>query len=77
METNTTEKKLPRYFTDVETQAELRERFPGTVEVMTKESLNYQIDQLLNPRNENPRESNNPEDRKIRVGMIFTLISNV
>jgi len=76
METNTTEKKLPRYHTEQETQAELRNQFPETTEVQSIDSLNYEVDQILNPRNDNPKEAKSPEDRKLYPGMIFTKIGN-
>lgn len=76
MEANTTEKKLPRYYTEQETQAELRNQFPETTEVQSMDSLNYEIDQILNPRNDNPKEAKTPEDRKLHVGMIFTKVTD-
>ncbi len=39
-------------------------------------SLNYEIDQILNPNNEHPRESKNPADRELYEGMIFTKITD-
>lgn len=71
MESNTTGKKLPRYHTQEETQAELRNQFPETVEVMSLDSLNYEVDQVLNPHNQHPREAKSPAERKLDVGMIF------
>lgn len=40
------------------------------------DSLNYEIDQILNPNNEHPRESKNPVERELYEGMIFTKISD-
>lgn len=76
MDENTKAKKLPRYFTEQETQAELRSQFPESTEIQDREALDYEIDQILNPRNENKKEAQNPEDRKLREGMIFTKITD-
>lgn len=75
MTENTKEKKLPRYFTEQETQAELRSQFPDTAEIQKLEALDYEIDQILNPRNDNKKEAQNPEDRKLYVGMIFNKVT--
>lgn len=78
MEANTAEKKFPRYYTEQETQTELRNRFPDTTEVMSLESLDYEVDQILNPRKDHPhpREAKSPDDRKLYPGMIFAKVNN-
>lgn len=50
LEKNEQDKKYPRYFTEQETQAELRNQFPDTTEVADIDGINYEIDQLLNPK---------------------------
>lgn len=50
LEKNEQDKKYPRYFTEQETQAELRNQFPDSTEVVDIDGLNYEIDQLLNPK---------------------------
>jgi hypothetical protein len=71
LEKNTTDKKLPRYFTDIETQLELRDQFPDTVEVVNFEQFNTEVDQLLNPGGNNPKEAKSPKERELHEGMIF------
>ena len=50
LEKNEQDKKYPRYFTEQETQAELRNQFPNSTEVVDIDGMNYEIDQLLNPK---------------------------
>lgn len=71
MSQNTTSEKLPRYFTNIETQTELRDQFPDVVEVHSREQFNVEVDQVLNPEGNNPKEAKNPEERKLHEGMIF------
>lgn len=71
LEKNTADNKNPRYFTDTETQLELRSQFPDTVEVQSFEQFNIEVDQLLNPGGNNPKEAKSPKERELHEGMIF------
>ncbi len=73
MEENEQKNKLPRYYTQLETHAEMRKQAGETVEVMNLDTLNYELDQLLNPRGENEKESKDAEERKIHEGMILAV----
>lgn len=71
MSQNAKKEKYPRYFTDIETQVELRNQFPDVVEVQSREQFNIELDQLLNPAGNNPKEEKSSKEREIHEGMIF------
>lgn len=71
MEKNTSETKLPRYFTEAETKSELRAQFPEVVEVQNFDEFNAEVDKLLNPSNNHPKEAKNAAERTLHEGMIF------
>jgi hypothetical protein len=76
LEKNEKDKKYPRYFTEQETQAELRNQFPDATEVIDIDGINYEIDKLLNPKWDNKKEASSPEERKLHEGMIFCKVSD-
>lgn len=76
LEKNEQDKKYPRYFTEQETQAELRNQFPNSTEVVDIDGLNYEIDQLLNPKWDHKKEAKSSEERKLHEGMIFCKVSD-
>lgn len=76
LEKNEQDKKYPRYFTEQETQAELRNQFPNSTEVVDIDGINYEIDQLLNPKGTHKKEAKTPEERKLHEGMIFCKVSD-
>lgn len=71
MQKNTSETKFPRYFTEAETKSELRAQFPEVVEVQTFEEFNAEVDKLLNPSGNNPKEAKSAPERTLHEGMIF------
>ena len=71
MSQNTKNEKYPRYFSEIETQTELRNQFPDIVEVQSREQFNREVDNLLNPAGNNPKEEKSSKEREIYEGMIF------
>jgi len=71
MEKNTSETKLPRYFTAAETKSELRSQFPEVVEVQNFDEFNAEADKIINPTGNNPKEAKSPAERTLHEGMIF------
>lgn len=76
MDKNTSETKLPRYFTEAETKSELRAQFPEVVEVQSFEEFNSEVDKLLNPSGNNPKEAKSAPERTLHEGMIFCKTSS-
>lgn len=76
IEKNTRETKSPRYFTESETKSELRTQFPEVVEVQSFEEFNAEVDKLLNPSGNNPKEAKSAPERTLHEGMVFCKTSS-